>query len=161
MKQTDDSQQPSKALTSALIVWPAVSLILVVVGYMLLQDRLPRQIVRHVGPDGDGFGSPLMFILGAALIACLLFVIGGLLVSGYIKRGHLYGSEKMISVSLLAGGYGVATIGACILLANLNVQGGVASGQAVGTSLLGFVCAFVVAAVIYARVLPKAKLESL
>ncbi|GAB3650726.1 hypothetical protein GCM10027591_08140 [Zhihengliuella somnathii] len=161
MNRTDDSQQPSKNLTAALIIWPAASLILVFVGFLLLQDRLPRRIVRHVGPDGEGYGSLLMFILGAVLIAGLLFVIGGCLVSGYLKRGHLYGLEKMISVSLLAGGYGVAAIGACVLLANLNVHDGVASGQAVGVSLLGFVCAFVAAAVIYARALPQAKLESL
>lgn len=160
MNLPNDPREPSRSLAYPLILWPAISLLVVIVGYCLLHGLIPHQIVLHIGPDGDGYGSTLMFILGALLIAFLLFLVGGLLVNGYIKRGHFYGAEKMLSVSLLAGGFGVSAIAACLLLSNVNTQSSSTSEQSIGFSLLGFVCAFIVTALIYARVLPKAKSES-
>lgn len=160
MKQTESAPENKRRLLVALAVWPIASLLLLALSYALLASRLPDYIVRHVGPDGDGYGSTWLFILGVAVIAFLLFLTGGLLTNGYVQRGHLYGTEKFISVSIISGGFGVVAIGLCRLLANLDASSDELSGQAVGISLLGFVVAFCAAAAIYARILPKARSES-
>lgn len=160
MKHTEPRSENKWTLLFALAIWPIASLLLIVLGYTFLSTRLPDHIVRHVGPDGDGYGSTFLFILGATVIAFFLLLIGGLLTNGYIQRGHLYGTEKMLSVSIISGGFGVVAIGLCILLANLDVFRDDLSDQGIGLSLLGFVVVFSVSAAIYAKVLPKARIES-
>lgn len=142
-----------------MVVAPACSILIVAVLYLLLRPLIPNSIAIHVGPDGVGYGSPLLLIAVASGIAAVVFAIGGATTREFFKDGHWFQTQKSIAVGVMALGYGVIGVALATILSNLNVDPEAISGNSVGMGLLGFIFLFIVAASVYVVLFPKAGIE--
>lgn len=156
--QANPAQVKTRALP-LLIIAPACSLLLVAVLYLMLSPLIPERIAVHVGPDGVGYGSPLLMIAGACGIAAVAFAIGAATAKEFLRNNHWYQTQKSIAVIIMALGYGVIGVAVATIVSNLNVDPDAVSGNSVGGGLLGFLLMFTVAACTYVAVFPRAGLE--
>ena len=154
---------PAEGKTRAiplLIVYPACSIVLVAVLYLCFSPLIPSHTAIHVGPDGVGYGSTLLMIFVACVIAEAVFAIGGAIATEFFKDGHSFQSQKSIAVGIMALGYGVIGFALATILSTVGVKPDEVSGDSVAMGLLGFLLLFTAAACNYVAVFPKDKLET-
>lgn len=142
-----------------LVIAPACSLLLVALLYLLLGPLIPERLAIHVGPDGVGYGSSLLMVGGACIIAAAVFAIGAATTKEFLKNNHWFQTQKSIAVSTMALGYGVVGVAVATILSTLAVAPNSVAGNSVGMGLLGFLLMFIAAACTYVAVLPRAGIE--
>lgn len=146
---------------SFLLIGPGAALLLYAGSYLLLRAGLPEQIIRHLGPDGAGYGSTPLVLGVAACIAVAAFGIGAWTCNDFTALGHWYAGPKAIVVCFLAAGYGVLALGLGMMLA-ASVPGTRDHGaDTIGYSLLALLLGFSAAAAVLSRKLPEAQRETL
>ncbi|MBB2996522.1 hypothetical protein [Paeniglutamicibacter cryotolerans] len=144
-----------------LMIAPACSILLVAVIYLWLSPLIPSRIAIHVDPDGVGYGSSLLMIAGACVIAAAAFVIGAATTREFSKAGHWFQIQKSIAVGIMALGYGAIGVALATIITTVGVDPEPVPGNSVGIGLFGFLLLFTTAACVYAAVFPRAKFESL
>ena len=146
---------------STLLIGPGAALLLYAGSYLLLRAGLPSQLVRHLGPEGAGYGSTPMVLGVVAAIAVAAFGIGAWTCNDFTSLGHWYAGPKAIVVSFLAAGYAVLALGLGMMLA-ASIPGTEDQGSnVVGYSLLALLAGFGTAAAVLSRILPEARREAL
>ncbi len=144
-----------------LLVAPICSIVLVAVLHLLLSPHIPSRIAIHVGPDGVGYGSSLLMIAVPCVIAAVVFAIGGATTREFFKDDHWFQTQKTIAVGIMALGYGVIGVALGTIFSTVGVDQDAVSGNSVGMGLLGFLLLVTVAASVYAKAFPRAKMETL
>ncbi|MGP5195761.1 hypothetical protein [Arthrobacter rhombi] len=166
MTEGQDVPKPSRSRAKSraialLIIFPAGSMLMVPLLYLILSPWLPSRTVVHVGTDGLEYGSLSLLLAVACLLAAVAFIIGGATARGFLKDDHWYQTEKSIAVGIVAGGFGLIGVALASILANLGVTARATSSVSVGWGLLGFVFLFIAAICAYVVFLPRAQTETL
>ncbi len=146
---------------SILLIGPGAALLLYAGSYLLLRAGLPAQLVRHLGPEGAGYGSTPLVLGVVAAIAAAAFGIGVWTCNDFTSLGHWYAGPKAIVVCFLAAGYAVLALGLGMMLA-ASIPGAEDQGaNVIGFSLLALLAGFSAAAAVLSGILPAARPEAL
>lgn len=154
-------QREQRRTSRFTLTAPIVSLVLVAFAYLVpvTGGWIPEQWVSHVDGQGNATSSGHWPLAAGALgAAALTFVIGWLVSREYVQAGHWHALEKGITVSVLGLAYGFLGV----LLATVAGSWGrpASSGpELMGLGLLGFVLAFILAAVFHTIALPPARVD--
>jgi len=144
-----------------LVVISCLSIAAYAVLYVVLRPLLPDQLVRHAGPDGEGFSPLWVTVLVVGAVAALSLLIGLLVYRDFTNLGHWYPGPKAIVVCFLAAGYGLLGLGVSMLITALGQSAQDHTSLPIGMGLLGLLIIFGLSAGLLARSLPRAKQETL
>lgn len=146
---------------SLLLVAPLCSILLVAVLYLMLNPMIPDHVAIHMGSDGAGFGSTSIMIAITCAVAAAVFASGGFTAKGYMKYDHWFQKEKLISVSIVAVGYGIVGVALATIFSTIGVEATEISGDSVAMGMLGFLFMFVASISVYILLLPRGQMETL
>lgn len=88
-----------------------------------------------------------------------LFLVGALLIRGFLRPGYWYLMEKFAAVAIFCGGYGAVAVAMVTVFVTPAATSFRDPEAVFGWSLLGFVIAYTAAAILHARLLPRTSVE--
>ncbi|GGO40526.1 hypothetical protein GCM10010977_02940 [Citricoccus zhacaiensis] len=139
---------------------PAAAIALVVALYAAAaaSGMMPLQWVSHVDGRGNAqYSAHWPLVTAAVAAAAVAFVVGWLLAREHAQAGHWHDLEKGIVVAAYGTGHGLLGVVIANIAASLGRPAATAGQEQMGLALLGFVLAFIAAAVVYTATLPKAR----
>ncbi|MEV4900525.1 hypothetical protein AB0K08_04190 [Citricoccus sp. NPDC055426] len=138
----------------------AVALVVALYAAAAASGLMPLLWVSHVDGRGNAQYSAHWPLVSVALAAAAVaFVVGWLLAREHAQAGHWHDLEKGLVVVAFGTGYGLLGVVVANVAASLGRPAATAGQEQLGLALLGFVLAFILAAVVYTTALPKARVD--
>ncbi|WP_159611159.1 hypothetical protein [Glutamicibacter sp. JC586] len=150
-----------RTLTGRLVAVAVLSVIAYSLLYFLTRPLLPEDLARHAGPDGVGYSQLWITVLIIGALATLCLSIGIIVYRDFVSLGHWYPGPKAIAACFLAAGFGILGLGTAMILTVLGREAEELGSQPIAMGLLGLGLVFASSAGLLAKMLPRAKEETL
>lgn len=142
-----------------LSLWVPLSCCLIVgLAFLVFRRTLPAQWALHV--DGHGtitYGSWWALFLGVMVLSCAAGGLGRFMAQDFAKLQHWFAQQKGMVVLCFAIGFGFLGFFSTQLLTGWTTMEYTSAEHLLGFGLLGFVISASTAAVVYTRLLPRAR----
>lgn len=161
VRQKNSDKQHPKSLIALVTPIPLLFAVVVAITFLIFQRFVPSKWAIHV--DGYGnvtYGSWWWLFTGVFVLVALSFLLGQYLARDFNALGHWYPQQKSIVITCFSVGYGILGFLIFNMVSAWNVSKNATPPTVedlMGYGLLGFVLTALISAVLYTKLLPKAK----